>query len=112
MIEILKYTQIGKGSLVGKFNVKIPKWGGFIIRDMTYFQKGHQRWVGFPSKQFEVEGEKKYMQYVLFDEPTMQAGFQEKVIKALDEFFKKNNEASAPIHQQTFDQDNYEEIPF
>lgn len=111
MIEISKYTQIGKGSLVGRFNIRIQKWGGFVIREMTYFQKGHQRWVSFPSKQFEVEGEKKYMHYNLFEEPSMQAAFQEKVLKALDEFFKKNNESSQMNSQQNLE-NNYEEIPF
>lgn len=108
MIEITRYTQIGKGSLVGRFNIKIEKWGGFVIRDMTYFQKAHQRWIAFPSKQFEIDGEKKYMHYNLFEDPKNQAAFQEKVLRALDEFFSKNNE----LETQNKSENNQNELPF
>ena len=102
MIEIIKYTQIGKGSLVGRFTIRIQKWGGFVIRDMTYFQKAHQRWIAFPSKQFEIEGEKKYMHYNLFEDPKIQSAFQEKVFRSLDDFFAKNNES------ETHDESEYQ----
>jgi len=90
-IEVIKYHKInGSTFMMGKFSLKIPKWGNFIIHDMSYFQKGHQRWVSFPSKQFEKDGEKKYMPYNKFEDDKTLKAFQEQVLKALDEYFKLN----------------------
>jgi len=90
MIEITKYTRIGKGSIVGKFDIIIPKWGGFYIRDMILFQKGNAKWIGFPSKQYESEGQKKYFNYNGFKENTMLDAFQSQVMKALETHSKND----------------------
>lgn len=92
MIDITQYKQVGKGCLIGKFSIRVQKWGGFIIRDMAYFQQGHKRWIGFPCRQFEVEGEKKYISFNSFEDGKTGKLFQDEVLKSLDEYFKKNTE--------------------
>jgi|SRR6185369_1365845 len=94
-MEIIKYRSVNKGTLVGKLDLKIPKWGNFIIRDITFFQQDNKKWITFPSQQFEVEGQKKYKSYNLFEEASTMKLFQAQVLKALDEYFKKNNDGDS-----------------
>lgn len=89
-MEIMKYKPVGKGSLVATFNLKIPKWGNFIINEMKYFNKNGQRWIAFPSKEYEKEGEKKYYHLNNFEAPEMQEKFRDQVIKAIDDYLIKN----------------------
>lgn len=78
------YKAINKGSLLGVFNIFIPKWG-VEIRNMTLCQKNGSRWVNFPSMEYEnKQGEKKYAPYLSFKEPTHSTMFQEKVKRAIE----------------------------
>ena len=90
MIEITKYTSVGKGAIVGKFDIVVPKWGGFFIREVLLMQKGSARWISLPSKQYESEGKKKFYHYNGFQEDKMLKSFQDQVMKSLDEYFMKN----------------------
>ena len=72
-MEIIKYKTINKNSLVSSFNLKIPKWGGFIINEIKYFKKGTARWISLPSRQYEDNGEKKYYNLNAFEKPEMMA---------------------------------------
>ncbi len=87
---IIKYHHIGKGKLQGTFSLQIPKWGNFIIKDMSYFVDGNRKWVNFPSKQFEVNGEKKYMPYNSFEDISTTKNFQDQCIKILEEYLMNN----------------------
>ena len=102
MIEITQYKSINKNSLQGILSIKNPKWGNFIIREISYFKKNDQRWISLPSKPYEKDGEKKYYALNLFEESSRMKSFQEEVLKAFDQYL----EANKP--QQT----NQEEIPF
>lgn len=84
MIEITKWKAINKNSLVAIFDVKIQKWGGFMIREMTLFQKDSQKWIGFPSKVYEKDNEKKYFAFNMFETKEMALKFQEKVLEAIE----------------------------
>jgi hypothetical protein len=90
MIEITKYTSMGKGLILGKFDIVVPKWGGFYIREILLMQKGSARWISLPSKSYESEGEKKFYSYNGFKEDKMLRSFQEQVMKSLDEYFKRS----------------------
>lgn len=90
MIEISKYTPINKGAILGKFDIVVPKWGGFYIREILLMQKGQARWISLPSKQYESEGEKKFYSLNGFQEDKILKSFQEQVMKALDGYFKLN----------------------
>jgi len=90
MIEVTQYKQVGKGSLMGIFSVKMPKWGDFYIKKMCYFKDGGKRWVSFPSEVYEKDGQKKYSAYNGFTEPNVLRSFQEKCLAALDEYLKNH----------------------
>ena len=101
MIEITKYAPIQKGALLARFDIVIPKWGDFIIRDIVLFQKDGKRWISLPNRQFEVNGEKKYFNYMGFKEPNMMQSFQNEVMKALDAYCKKQGKKT----EERFDAD-------
>jgi hypothetical protein len=105
MFEITHYKPINKGSLQGTFNLKVLKWGNFIIRDMSYFVKGEKKWVSFPSRIYQKDGETKYFPYMAFEDQEMQKTFQSKVMEALEAVIKTESPRVITDMQQG-------EIPF
>lgn len=87
-MEILRYRAINKGAVVGSFDVRIPKWG-VIINDCTLFEKDGRRWISFPSKPYESEGQKKYFPMIQFVQKDHMAKFTEAVMPLLYEAMKK-----------------------
>jgi hypothetical protein len=64
-IECIRYTPINKNHCLGIATIFVPKWG-VEINGITLLQKDGRRWISFPSKQYEKDGEKKYMPYFRF----------------------------------------------
>lgn len=91
MIQVIKYKAINKNTLQAMIDIKVPKWGNFIIRDISYFKRSDQRWVSMPSRQYEKDGEKKYYSYNMFEDLATMKQFQEKIMEALDEYVLKEN---------------------
>lgn len=58
------------------------------VNDISYFEKGDQRWISYPQKQYEKDGQKKYTNMIFFKERSAQNA----IIQALDDYFKKNDE--------------------
>lgn len=95
-MKVLKYKEINRNSLRGTFDLKIDKWGGFIIRDMSFFQKGNNRWISFPSRPYDKDGEKKYYNLNLFENPETMREFQSKALQSLDQYLATAPEFSQP----------------
>jgi len=105
MIEITHYKPIANSTKQATFSIKIPKWGNFLIRELSLFQKGSQRWISFPSRTYEADGKKKYFSFNSFEDQKMMHAFQEKIMEALDKHIQANPApAQVPISE--------EEIPF
>lgn len=86
-MEILNYKHLNKGVVQATFTLKIPKWGDFLIKEMTLMEKGEMRWVNFPQRPYETEsGEKKYYAYVGFENFDITKKFQAEVLKVVDAF--------------------------
>lgn len=94
-MEILNYKAVNKGVCIGTFTIKVPKWGNFLIKEMSYLQKGETRWVSFPQRQYEIDGQKKYFAYVGFENFELTKKFQAEVLKVLDEHLVKIKETVA-----------------
>lgn len=108
MIEIQKFELINKGTLIARFNCKMLKWGGLIIRDCTLFESGASKWCNFPSKQYEVEGKKKFFAYLAYEDRVLDDKFKEMILKAASEYMDKN---CKPMESKR--QDDYEgPVPF
>jgi len=103
MIEILKFELLNKGSLVAKFNVKMHKWGGLVIRECTLFENNGKKWVNLPSKAYESDGKKKYMSYLFYEEKELDDKFKEMIKQAAEEMKEKCGNLGI---------ENNEEIPF
>ena len=108
MIEIIKFELVNKGALIAKFTVKMHKWGGLQIRDCTLFESGDKRWITLPSRQYEVEGKKKYFPYVAYEERNLDDKFKEMIMKAAEEYMAKNISAQ-PAQARS---DAFEDMPF
>jgi len=95
-MEISNLKRIDKNSLVATFDLTITKWGNFIIRNMTLFEKGSQRWIGFPSRKYEEDGKPKYFIYNGFKDRNIQDAFQKQVLKLLEPELAKQNIQQTP----------------
>jgi hypothetical protein len=89
MIEILKFEMVQKGALVARFNVKMHKWGGLIIKDCSLFESGDKKWINLPSRQYEVDGKKKYASYLCYEDRAMDDTFKSAIMKAAEEYRAK-----------------------
>ncbi len=89
MIEILKLDLINKGSLIARFSIKLHKWAGLVIRDCTFFDSGGNRWINFPSKEYESEGKKKYFQYIAYESQDLDKKFKESILKEVLAYLDK-----------------------
>jgi hypothetical protein len=107
MIEILKLDLINKGSLIARFTIKLHKWAGLVIRDLTFFDSGGNKWINFPSKEYESEGKKKYFQYIAYENQDLDKKFKESILKEVLAYLDKMK-ATMPQTQQN----NEEELPF
>lgn len=107
MIEILKFEMINKGSLIAKFNIKMQKWGGLIIKDCVLFNANGKKWITLPSKQYESDGKKKYFSYLSYENIEMDRKFKEIILKSVEDYIEKNK-TSGP----TNDLNSQIEFPF
>lgn len=89
MIEILNFELLNKGSLIARFNVKMHKWGGLLIKECCLFEVGEKKWVNLPCRQYESEGKKKYFSYLGYESQEMDRKFKETILKAVEEFRDK-----------------------
>jgi DNA-binding cell septation regulator SpoVG len=101
-MKIVSYRQVNKGAVVGSFSLKIPEWK-FIIHGMTLFQKDGMRWISMPSSKVEENGETNYYRHCYFTDKDYTERFNESVFKALEEYWKENQEP---------EQKNEEQVPF
>lgn len=108
MIEILNYKEINKGAVKGSFSVKFKKWGDMIIHEMTLFEKSGRQWVNYPSRQYESNGEKKYMHYIWFEDKKVDQQIKDKILETLTEFLK-NKPQSGSV---TPEADPFADLPF
>ncbi|RPI86035.1 MAG: hypothetical protein EHM34_00545 [Nitrosopumilales archaeon] len=108
MIEILKFELINKNALIAKFNIKMLKWGGLVIRECTYFESGDKKWINLPSRQYEVEGKKKFFPFIAYEDREINDKFQKTILNAVSEYMEKNCVARAPETKKYSD----EEVPF
>lgn len=109
MIEIQNLEILNKGALICKFNAKFHKLGGMIIRRCVLFEANGRRWINLPSEQYESDGKKKYFAYVCFEERSMDDKFKEKIMVALLEQLKKQEQ---PIMKQPDLFEDQGELPF
>lgn len=106
MILIENVVPKNKGSLLAICDVHIVPWK-LTMKDVKIFQKGVQKWLGMPSSEFtNRDGEKKYKELVVFDNPAIAGKFRDQVMTAVDSYLADNPDMETP------DVITNEEIPF
>ena len=86
MIEIIKFQPIQKGALSSQVDIKLPKWGNFIIRKMKVFEKEGNRWFSFPSEEYEKDGKKQYYHLCTFEDKSLMDAFHKHFFAAYDAY--------------------------
>lgn len=95
MIEIVKFTSVDKKALRGLVTVKVPKWGNFIIRDLSYFESGPRRWVSWPTKGEQVDGVIKYTPTCQFESSEISSAFLKQVLDELTNYLNSQRVSQA-----------------
>lgn len=67
-IQCLDIRGIKHDTLKAIAKVKLVDWG-IIISDVKLLKKDEKYWASFPTKMYEAEGEKKYLQLIQFEDP-------------------------------------------
>lgn len=82
MIECRKFRYVGKGAIVGNADLYVPQFG-LHIYNCTVFQKDGRRWLSFPSKEKDVNGEKKFFPQIRFEKRESMDNFTIQAMKAI-----------------------------
>ena len=102
MIECLRFNPVNKHTCLGFADVKVIKWG-LVINGISLHSKDGKVWVSLPSKQYEKEGEKKWMPYLKMENPEHQKEFLRQIQDAIVE--KKKQQLQTTEIQETAQMD-------
>lgn len=95
MIQIENVNPIRKGSLLAICDVYIKPWH-LRLHEVRIFERGVNRWIGLPSKEFvNAAGEKKYIELLSFDSEAVKGRFRDQIVAAVDKFLETNPEMEA-----------------
>lgn len=90
MIEVQNINPVNKGSLLATCDVRIAPWH-LTLHEVKIFEKGANRWLGMPSKEFVNEmGEKKYTELMTFDNDAIKTRFRAQIMGAVDKYLSQN----------------------
>lgn len=90
MIEVRNVEAIRKGSLLALCDVYIAPWK-LTLKEVKIFQKGANRWLGLPSKEYVLpDGSKKFVELIEFDSETIKNRFRSEIMPAIDKFLETN----------------------
>ena len=88
MIECLRFIPVNKHTCLGFADIKVSKWG-LLINGISLHSKDGKKWVSLPAKQYEKDGEKKWMPYFKMENPDHQKELLKQIEIAV---MKKKNE--------------------
>lgn len=90
MIEIENINPVNKGSLLATCDVWIKPWG-IRLHEIKIFEKGSNRWIGMPSREFINDlNEKKYIDLITFDTDGLKNRFRAQIMGAVDKYLAGN----------------------
>ncbi len=96
MIEIYNINPVQKGTLLATCDVYIQPWD-MELSEIKIFQKGTNRWIGMPAKEFVNDlGEKKFIELVNFRKVGTKNRFRSQIMGAVDKFLSENPNMTPP----------------
>jgi len=90
MIRCTKFIPVNKGTLIGFANLYIDNWKGTFY-GFGYHEKDGKKWVKFPSRLTEINGEKKYFDYFQFENPIHRDEFLRQAKLAIENKLREDN---------------------
>lgn len=110
-MKVTKFKTVQRGCLQGVFSVLIKTdFGMLFINELKLFMKNGSRWVSFPDRVYEKDGETKYFPYAGFLNKESFDIFQEQAVKAIDEFCAKNAPDSIQSHNNVYVENSTNEV--
>jgi len=89
MFQVKNVEKIDKGSLLAQCDVHIEPWM-LTLKEVKIFQKGQDIFLGMPSRFYEKDGEKIYVELMEFDTPQVKKRFLAQVKSAVDSYLQEN----------------------
>lgn len=90
MLEVQNINAVNKGTLLAVCDVKIIPWK-LTLKEIKIFEKGANRWIGMPSREFINDlGEKKYIELIEFENEGVKSRFRSQIMGAIDKFLANN----------------------
>jgi len=65
-LKLLNFKEVNKGAVLYKFDLTIDSWC-LTIKECQLIKTAETSFVSFPSRMYEVEGQKKFMNYVFME---------------------------------------------
>ena len=81
-IQISNWKTRENNTLRGFFTITLPS--GMILHDCMLHQQEDRRWIGLPSREYEVQGDRKFAPIVTFVDKPAEQRFRDQVLAALD----------------------------
>ena len=81
-VQISNWRTHESKTLRGFFTVTLPS--GMVINDCMLHRKEDRRWIGLPSREYSVQGERKFAPLVSFVDREAEQRFHYQVLAALD----------------------------
>ncbi len=92
MLEVQNIVPVNKGNLLAICDVKIIPWK-LTLKEIKIFEKGANRWIGMPSREFINNiGEKKFIELIEFENEGVRNRFRSQIMGAIDKFLSENPE--------------------
>lgn len=80
-MTVSNYKPIGKGSLIGAFDLDTPS--GFKFTGAMLMEKDGRMWISFPGIPYDINGKKGYKPVVEVPDRSRRDRFNQVVIEAL-----------------------------
>ena len=82
-VQISEWRTLRKNTLRGFFTITLPS--GMVVHGcMLHTKDDGERWIGFPRREYELQGERKFAPIITFIDRETEHRFRDAVLAALD----------------------------
>jgi DNA-binding cell septation regulator SpoVG len=81
-MKITNYTEMNRGSFLATFDLELPS--GMTIVGMRHMDGKNGKWVAFPERPYQKDGETKYAKIITISDRSKSDKFNELVLAAIE----------------------------
>ena len=81
-VRISEWRTHENKTLRGFFTITLPS--GMVLHDCMLHIKDDERWIGFPRREYKLQGERKFAPIISFTDHETEHRFRDAVLEALD----------------------------